>query len=146
MTMISRKRLFWDTNVLLDVFLRREPFFPAAAKLWLKVENGECEGLVSIPSLVIIEYVARKAVGRRKVFQLLNTIVQLFNVVGSPPQVAALALESGWKDFEDAVQYQIAVSANADYLITRNTRHFPISPSWKPQVVTPETFLSLRSR
>jgi hypothetical protein len=36
-----------DTNLLLDVLAKREPFYAAAARIWTLAETGACDGLVS---------------------------------------------------------------------------------------------------
>jgi predicted nucleic acid-binding protein len=40
-------RVFVDTNLLLDVLAKREPFYAAAARIWTLAETGACEALVS---------------------------------------------------------------------------------------------------
>lgn len=135
------KQVFWDTNVLLDILLRREPFFAPAAAVWLKTESGELEGQVSIPSLTTVFYLVRKCADRKTARSALQAICRVFRVVGSPSEVAHLALESGRKDFEDAVQYHTAALAGADCVITRNPRHFPRVNEGGPSVLTPEEFL-----
>jgi hypothetical protein len=36
-------RIFVDTNLLLDVLAKREPFYTAAARVWTMAETGACE-------------------------------------------------------------------------------------------------------
>ena len=134
-------QVFWDTNVLLDILLRREPFFAPAADVWLKTESGEIEGQVSIPSLTTVFYLVRRCAHRKTARSALHTLCRVFRVVGSPAEVARLALESGRKDFEDAVQYHTAALAGADCVMTRNPRVFPRSGEGGPPVLTPEEFL-----
>jgi len=136
------RRIFWDTNVLLDILLRREPFFASAAELWLKTEAGELEGLVSIPSLTTIFYLIQRSADRRTARSALRTLCRVLDVVGSPAEVAALALDGGRKDFEDAVQYHTAVLAGADCVVTRNPRDFPSAREGGIPVLTPEELLS----
>ena len=135
------RRIFWDTNVLLDILLRREPFFSSAADVWLRTEAGELEGLVSIPSLTTVFYLIHKSTDRRTARSALRTLCRVLHVVGSPAEVASLALESPRKDFEDAVQYHTAVLAGADCVMTRNPRDFPSAREGGIPVLTPEEFL-----
>jgi predicted nucleic acid-binding protein len=135
------KRVFWDTNVLLDILLRREPFFAPAADVWLRTEVGALEGCVSIPSLVTISYVVRRCADRKTARTALQTICRVFRIVDSPAEVAGLALQSGWKDFEDAVQYHTAALAGADCVMTRNPRDFLRAGEGRPGILTPEEFL-----
>ena len=80
------KRVFLDTNVLLDILLRRDPFYAAAAKLWLKAESRELEGLVSLPSLGTIFYLVRKSADLNTARQALNRLD--FREAESPEWVA----------------------------------------------------------
>lgn len=48
------------------------------------------------------------------------------------------ALDSGWKDFEDCVQYQVAAQNHAEYIITRNVKDYE---GKEPYPITPEDFL-----
>ena len=135
------KRIFWDTNVLLDILLQRALFFAPAAEVWLKTESGELEGQVSITSLTTVSYLVQKCVDRKAASSALHTICRVFRVVGAPAEVARLALDSGWKDFEDAVQYHTAALAGADCVVTRNPRDFPRAGASGPLVLTPEELL-----
>ena len=38
-----KKRIFVDTNILLDVLLEREGFYYDAAKIWASAEDGAVE-------------------------------------------------------------------------------------------------------
>jgi predicted nucleic acid-binding protein len=135
------KRVFLDTNVLLDILLRRDPFYAAAAMIWLKVESRELEGLVSLPSLGTIFYLTRKSADLNTARQTLSTICRVLQVADSPGQAGHMALQSHIPDFEDALQYAIATLAGADCLVTRNPSDFP--KRGKVPVLTPEEFLKM---
>ena len=133
------KRVFLDTNVLLDILLKREPFYGAAAKLWLKIESRELDGLVSLVSLGTIFYLVRKRADSNTARHALNTMCRVLQIVDCPGQAGHMALQSRMADFEDALQYAIAVLAGADCVVTRNASDFP--KRGKVPVLTPEEFL-----
>jgi len=54
-------RVFVDTNLLLDVLARREPFYTVSARVWTLAETGACEALISAISFNNIYYIVRKA-------------------------------------------------------------------------------------
>jgi hypothetical protein len=54
--------------------------------------------------------------------------------------VVSNALNAGFADFEDAVQYHAALAAKVPVLVTRNTRHYRKSVI---TVCTPEEYLAL---
>jgi predicted nucleic acid-binding protein len=133
------KRLFLDTNIILDIFLQREPFYANAAAIWLKIESNELEGLVSLQSLGTIFYLLRKRTDTPTARKSLKTLCRVVKIADSPSQAGYMALQSTQPDFEDALQYAIAVFAKADCLITRNSSDFP--KRGKIPVFTPEEFL-----
>ena len=133
------KRVFLDTNVLLDILLRRNPFYAAAAKLWLKVESRELAGIVSLPTLGTIFYLVRKRADLNTARQALDTICRVLQIVDSPAKVGHMALHSRMTDFEDALQYFTATLAGADCVVTRNPSDFP--KRGKVPVLTPEELL-----
>lgn len=133
------KRVFLDTNILLDILLKRDPFYAAAAEIWLKVESREMQGLVSLQSLGTIFYLVRKRADADTARQAVGTMCRVLQVTDSPGQAGRMALQSHTPDFEDALQYAIAVLAEVDCLITRNPSDFP--KHGKVPVLTPEEFL-----
>jgi len=137
------KRVFLDTNVLLDIILKRDPFYAAAAKLWLKIESRELEGLVSLLSLGTIFYLVQKSADAKTGRQAVNTMCRVLQIVDSPGQAGHMALHSRMTDFEDALQYAVATLAEADCIVTRNPSDFP--KRGKVQVLTPEEFLERES-
>jgi predicted nucleic acid-binding protein len=133
------KRVFLDTNVLVDILLRRDPFYADAARLWLKIESHELEGVVSLPSLGTIFYLVRKSADTSAARQALNTICQVLKIADGPGSAGHAALQSRMADFEDALQYAIATLAGADCLVTRNVSDFP--KRGRIPVLTPTEFL-----
>ena len=133
------KRVLLDTNVLLDILLKRHPFYAAAAKLWLKVESGEIEGLVTLPSLGTVFYLVRKGADVNSARQAVHTICRVLQIADGPSEAGRMALRSRMSDFEDAIQYAVAVLAGADCLVTRNPSDFP--RRGKVPVLTPDEFL-----
>ena len=133
------KKVFLDTNILLDILLKRDPFYADAAQIWLKIESREMQGLVSLQSLGTIFYLVQKRTDADTARRAVHTICRVLQVVDSPGQAGHMALQSHMTDFEDALQYAIATLAAADCLVTRNTSDFP--KRGKVPVLTPEEFL-----
>ena len=57
------KRVFIDTNVVLDFLLEREPFVEDAVKLFAKIDAGEIIGFIAATTITNIYYIIRKAAG-----------------------------------------------------------------------------------
>jgi len=134
-------RVFLDTNVLLDVFGRREPHWGSAARVWSSIEEGRHAGFVSAISFNNIYYVMRRTAGQREARRALMLMMNLFQVVALDERMIRSAMDSGMTDFEDAIQCAAAVRAKADCIVTRNVRHFPTEPI---PAVAPEEFLAAR--
>jgi len=57
------KRILFDTNVVLDVLLDRQPYVEASAAAWAAVETGISEGMVAAHAATTIHYLVRKEMG-----------------------------------------------------------------------------------
>jgi predicted nucleic acid-binding protein len=136
-------KVFIDTNVLLDVLAKREPFLADSATIWTLAETGKIEGLVSAISFTNIYYVVRKLADAKTADRTLVLLRNSFHAVACDHQVINQAIDSKSKDFEDAVQYFSALHAHADCIVSRNPDHFPRTPHCP--VITPAEFLATYS-
>lgn len=130
-----------DTNILLDVILKREPFFTFSNKIFSLCCSNVLSGKIAAHSITNIFYVARKNYTQSQLRTLLLSIFQFFDVISLDKEKLLSALNnSNFKDFEDCLQDECAHSINADYIITRNIRDFEGS---KIPAITPEEYLKL---
>lgn len=114
-----------DTNIVLDFFLEREPFFPLANQVFEVISTGQIVAFISASSATDIFYIARRQT--RSINEARRILVATLNLLGICPVNRAIlndALESGLADFEDAVQIACAVSQRIDAIVTRNPRDF----------------------
>lgn len=136
-------RIFVDTNLLLDVLAKREPFYAAAARVWTLAETGACEALVSAISFNNVFFIVRKVRDTAAARRALVLLRDVFASVAPDQRILNQAIDSDIPDFEDAIQFYSALHARADYLLTRNVGDFPagILP-----ILTPAEFLALLDR
>ena len=132
-------KVFVDTNVLLDVLAKREPFFADSVAVWTLAERGEIEGMVSAISFTNIFYIIRKLRDSRTAMRTMVQLRDTFAPVACDAQVLNQAIDAGFKDFEDAVQYFSADRAGAVCLVSGNPDHFPRS---ELSVLGPAEFLA----
>ena len=132
------KALF-DTNVILDVLLDREPFSEEASILLSKVEQSEIIGFVCATTITTIHYLATKALGHKAATLHISSLLSLFVIAPVNRVVLENAYISKFKDFEDAVLHEAALHAGAKYIITRNLSDFKKS---KLPVYEPKEFLN----
>jgi predicted nucleic acid-binding protein len=117
-------RVLFDTDVLLDVLLRRQPFFDVARSLFARVERGELDGALSATSMTTVFYLARKSLGRAAAVRGVGLLLKLFRAAPITHDVLTTALDLGFDDYEDAVLHEAARTAGVDGIVTRNTRDF----------------------
>jgi predicted nucleic acid-binding protein len=117
--------VFIDTNILLDVLARREPFYDDSAQVWTLAETGRISGFISTLSLSNLFYLLRRMKGQTKARKALGILRDIFNFVPLDMQITNQSIDSDIKDFEDAIQFFSAIRAGATVLITRNPKDFP---------------------
>ncbi len=117
-------KILFDTNVILDVLLDREPFSNDAAFLMSLVEQSEIIGFICATTVTTIYYLAAKALGHQAASGHIRTLLNLFVVAPVNRVVLKGAAASKFKDFEDAVIHASAIHAGAEYIVTRNSADF----------------------
>lgn len=127
-------RVLFDTNVLLDVLLAREPHAHPAIELLDRVAEGELDGLVGATTLTTIHYLAAKAVGTTQAQRHIRTLLGLFEVAPVTRTVLTDALDLEYADYEDAVLHESARHAGAHAIVTRDSKGFrtPTLKIWAP--------------
>lgn len=119
-------RLFLDTNIVIDVLERREPFWHDAVCLFTMAYNKQVQLIVSPITYTTASFLLRKH-GPDGVRSLLSNFRQLSKVATTNERTVDDSLASQFKDFEDAMQYYTALKAKADIIITRNGKDFAAS-------------------
>jgi predicted nucleic acid-binding protein len=117
-------RVFLDNDVILDLILRREPFFAAAADLFSVMQDGSIEACVSPLSFSNLAYVLGNQSAPNQVIGALRKLRLIVRVLPVDEKILDLALSSTFKDFEDAIQYYTAVTNGLEAVVTRNKRDY----------------------
>lgn len=122
-------RVLIDTNIILDFLLQRKPFIQDAELLFEAVSIGQIIGYVTATTLTDIFYIARKETGSLEVAeQAVAEILAVMAICSVNRAILESALNSGFDDFEDAVQIFSAVAQNLDAIVTRDRKGFLSSP------------------
>lgn len=119
-------RLFLDTNIVVDLLDRREPFCHDAVRLFTMAYYKQVQLIVSPMTFSTASFLLHRH-GSEGVRNLLSNLRQLSRVAASDERTVDDSLTSQFKDFEDAMQYYTALRAKADVIITRNGRDFTAS-------------------
>ncbi len=129
--------LLIDTNVVMDVFLKREPFFDMSNRVIdLPIEHNVKE-FVSATTVTDIYYLTYKALKNHQIVRsLFNDLFEFVEVVAVTAEDIHAAFALNWKDFEDSVQYAVAKTNHFDGIVTRNMKGFDADDEVK--IFTPE--------
>jgi len=135
-----KKHYLVDTNVIIDMLLDREDA-DAACAVFDGAERGEYYLHICALSFTTMFYSLRKILSREERIDALNQLKEALEVAAVDSNVIDMALKSGWKDFEDAVQnFSAVVDPQISAIITRNTKDFKDSSL---EVVDSVDFLNL---
>lgn len=128
-------KVLFDTNVILDVLLNRQPFAPVAVQLFADVEYQKIQGYISATTITTIFYLAAKTLGTANARLQLKQLLTIFQVAEVNQQVLQNALMTGFSDFEDAVLAEAARLAKLDVIVTRNIKDFKLAslPVYLPE-------------
>ena len=132
-------RVFIDTNVIVDVVAKREPFFADSQAVLALCAIGDLDGVVSDLTFCNVAYVLRKSLGSTQLRDSLRVLKNHLTVVSIGDAAITAALGNEMTDFEDAVQLEAARTNRVDVIVTRNVRHFNDSPM---RVCTPSELLA----
>ncbi len=133
------KRIFIDTNVMLDLLGEREPFYEPIAKIATLAEKGKLTMVVSPISFATVNYFLSKYESSKIAREKLRKFKILSEICSIDERTIEKALNSSIKDFEDALQYFGATESECEIIITRNGKDF--KQSLLP-VMTAKEFLS----
>ena len=132
-------KLFLDTNVILDLIIKRKPFFEDTAKIVSLYEDQKFVLVTSSVSFVNCNYILGKNIKKEKVLDNLKILRSFCSILEVSQSEIDISLNSNFNDFEDAVQHYTALKHNCDYIITRDSKDFKNS---EIPVMTPVEFLA----
>ncbi len=131
--------IFSDTDIILDVITGRMPFSVEASSLFTLIEEEQIKSSTSSLSFSNIYYVLRKYATHQRVVSRLKELSELLHILSVDDTIIKSALQSGFKDFEDAIQYQTALTnPDIELIVTRNIKDYKQA---ELPVMTPGTFL-----
>lgn len=116
--------LFLDSDVALDLFMQRPGFYKYSALLFTKIQEGKAVAYMSTVGFVNTHYFLRKYLKKNKAILTLREFKKLVSVSTADNQNIDKALYSEFPDFEDAIQHEAALNCKAEFIITRNLKHY----------------------
>ena len=116
-------KVFLDTNIVIDLLDKREPFYIDAVELFTLAYKKKITLFVSPMTYATASYLLRKH-GKEGMRKLLSNFRQLSQITTADEKVVDAALASSFEDYEDALQYYSALTRNVDVIVTRNKKDF----------------------
>ena len=136
------KRALVDTNIILDLLAKREPFHTESAQIFSLADTGEVELIVSALSLLNTHYVLESTLKRKKAKSLIGKFKVLVTVHELNDKIIELALnDDEFSDFEECVHNYTAIESQSEAIITRNIKDYKKSTL---TILSPKEFISQR--
>ncbi|MFY8021423.1 MAG: type II toxin-antitoxin system VapC family toxin [Bacteroidia bacterium] len=132
------KRVFLDTNIIVDLIADRKPFSKYAIQIFQKAESKELELFTSSHSIATTHYLLKKYLEEKELRDVLYNLLDFVTVVAVDEGIIKKGLRSKHKVFEDSIQILCASSIEKiDCIVSRNTKDFKESevPAFNPDEI-----------
>jgi predicted nucleic acid-binding protein len=117
-------KVLFDTNVILDVLLQRQPYDIAATKLMAAAETSQITGYLGATTVTTLFYLYAKTSSRGDARRAVDKLLQIFSITPINHNVLQAALKRDFKDYEDAVLHEAGLRVGVDCIVTRNAKDF----------------------
>ena len=132
-------KILIDTDVILDFFFDREPFSNQATSIFNLCEKRLVLGFITPVTVSNVYYLLRKTAKHEKVVESLKMLMSIMDISTVNKESLLEALNSDFKDFEDAIQNFSAQFENEiKVIVTRNIKDYKASSL---SIMTPDTYL-----
>lgn len=122
------KRIFVDANIVIDLLCERYPWFPSVMRIFSMADRGQIELYCSSLSLGTASYLMEtRKMSPQDIFEGIDLLCQMCTPTTVDASVVRQALDSGFTDFEDALQHYSAMTVDAECIVTRNKKDFSSS-------------------
>lgn len=119
------KKVFLDTNIIVDLITDRKPFSKYSIEIFKKAEEKKIKLFTSSHSIATTHYLLKKYLEEKNLRDVLYTLLNYVTVIAVDTDVLKKGLRSKHKDFEDSIQIYCASSVEKiDCIVTRNIKDF----------------------
>jgi predicted nucleic acid-binding protein len=116
--------VFLDSDIILDLLCKREPFYEFAAEIFTLGDTRKISLCTTSLVFANVFYILRKILGIEKAKELLRKMRLIVQVLSVGEKTIDLALNSQFSDFEDGIQYYTAREYNIAVLLTKNKKDY----------------------
>lgn len=129
-----------DTNIIIDYYCRRNPFYENARELFRSVfRDGLC-AYVTSKTVTDTYYILQKELGKHSATKKVRSLLEVCAVLPIDEEDCWQPFNESFGDYEDAVILASAARNNVPYIVTRNMTGFTSIPD-KVEIMTPGQFL-----
>ena len=132
-------KILLDSDILLDFFFNREPYFTYSKEVLDLCEKKKVEGFITPVIFSNVYYLLRKNFSKETCFTFATGLMNVVDIISIDKSVVLKSLQSDFNDFEDALQNFSAESSGLKILLTRNLKDCQKSSL---RIMTPENFLN----
>lgn len=118
------QKIFLDTNIIIDFLGEREVFYEPAAKIMTLADRKKIKIFTSPSSISNSYYLLSKYENTKTALEKIRKFKVLCTISIMDDEVVEKAINSDFKDFEDAMQYFSALASDCDLIVTRNEKDF----------------------
>ena len=130
------KKVFLDTNIIVDLIADRKPFSKYSIEIFKKAEEKKIKLFTSSHSIATTHYLLKKYLEEKILRDVLYNLLDYVTIIAVDTDVLKKGLRSKHKDFEDSIQILCASTIEKiDCIVTRNTKDFRDSEIF---VLTPD--------
>lgn len=137
------KNVFVDTNIVLDLLGQRIEFYEASQDFFTYAIDNKIKLTVSSLTFANTHYILKEQLKLSKVRKALRKFKTLVDVAPFDNKILDLALEEEFNDFEDGIQYYIALENSCEAIITRNKKDFKKSSI---PILSASEFVNLKTK
>jgi predicted nucleic acid-binding protein len=119
------KKIFIDTNIVIDLLSRREPFYEEAANLFSLADKKMIELSISSLTVANVSYTLLRQTNSTAAKEILRKLRLILNILPLDDKIIGIALnDNSFDDFEDGLQYFTAIQNDQELIVTRNLKDF----------------------
>lgn len=132
--------LLIDTNIILDMVLKREKY-QLTVLLFKTIDTIGAKAYITATTVTDLFYIIqRQTHNAERTYTIMRNIFKIVSVVSVTNEDVQAAFQREWKDFEDSIQYTTAQNNQMDYVITSNIKDFEDNEG---NVLLPEQWISI---
>ena len=115
-------KVFVDTNTLLDFLIEEREQSKAAKEIIELIVEDKLSAYICTASLLDIFYVLRDQKTKSERKDIIESFLEVFEIVDSDYDTLQFSLYAPVGDFEEGIQYACAKKIDADYILTGNIK------------------------